>query len=126
MGLIIRTGTSDTDWFEIRFDDKCGDSSTCNFPLFVKSKMKGPIYMYLSYKDFYVQHRNSLKSVSQSQLSSLDPSYSTLKSACTGAFTNQEAGKDFSITSQRLDPSKPANPCGILASLFPTGMNISK
>lgn len=121
LGLVIKIGTSDTDWFEIRFDDKCGDSKTCTFPLFVKSKMKGPLYMYLTYKDFFVQHRNSLKSVSQSQLSDLGPSTSTLQSSCAGAYTNREAGHDFSVTGVRLNPDEPANPCGVLASLFPTG-----
>lgn len=121
MGVIIRTGTSDTDWFEIRFDDKCGDSTTCNFPLYVKNKIKGPIYLYLHFEDFFVQHRNSIKSVSQKQLSGVNLDYKSVKTACLGAVTNEEAAKDFSISGKRLDPKGVANPCGILASLFPKG-----
>ena len=69
IGLLIRSSTSDIETFTIRFDDKCGDAPVCQFPFFVKKTIKGPIYVYLHFKDFYVQHRASLKSVSHEQLS---------------------------------------------------------
>src|SRR3990167_4963526 len=72
LGLLIRAAGTDITTFTIRLDDKCGDSATCSFPLFVKSKIKGPIYVYLHFKDFYVQHRAGLKSVSHSQLAGED------------------------------------------------------
>lgn len=121
MGIIIKMGTSDTDYFEIRFDDKCGDSASCSFPFYVKNKMKGSIYVYLHFQDFFVQHRNSLKSVSQSQLAGQNLDLSSVTSLCSGAVTNEDTLRDYSITGKRLDPKGVANPCGILASLFPKG-----
>lgn len=122
MGGIIRAGTSDTDSFDIRFDDKCGDSSTCSFPFYVKNKMEGPIYVYLHFKDFFVQHRNSIKSVSQNQLSGEIVGYDAASTACIAAVRNEDTLRDYSITGKRLDPKAVANPCGILASLFPKGI----
>lgn len=125
MGVVIRAGTSDSNTFDIRFDDKCGDSATCSFPFYVKSKIEGPIFVYLHFQNFFVQHRNSLKSVSQSQLAGNNLNYESVKSACLNAITNEESLRDYSITGKRLDPKAVANPCGILASLFPKGSHRS-
>ena len=119
LGVVIRAGTSDTDGFMIRLDDKCGDSQTCSFPFFVKSTIKGPIYVYLHFKDFYIQHRKSLKSVSYDQLTGDNLKVSELADTCAGMLVNEDNQQDFSITGNRMDPQGPLNPCGIYASLFP-------
>lgn len=119
LGLLIRAAGTDITTFTIRLDDKCGDSATCSFPLFVKSKIKGPIYVYLHFKDFYVQHRAGLKSVSHSQLAGEDLSLSDAQSDCPGAVLNKDIIKSTSVSGKTLDPEAVASPCGLYASLFP-------
>ena len=119
LGVVIREGTTDTKSFQIRFDDKCGDSQTCEFPFFVKSRMKGPIYVYLHFKNFYVQHRKSLKSVDYDQLKGERQSAADVKTSCEGMVTNEDFVQDFSITGNKLDPKAALSPCGLYASLFP-------
>lgn len=119
LGIVIRMGTSNTDSFTLRFDDKCGDSESCSFPFIVKRKIKGPIFMYLHFKNFYVQHRMSLKSMSHSQLKGNNKSPKELEKYCKGMKINEDFKRDFSFKGDRLDPRAPLNPCGIYATLFP-------
>lgn len=119
LGIVIREGTTDTKSFQIRFDDKCGDSQTCEFPFFVKSRMKGPIYVYLHFKNFFVQHRRALKSVDHDQLKGERQSVADVKNSCEGMVTNEDFAQDFSVTGNKLDPKAALSPCGLYASLFP-------
>ena len=119
VGFIIRSGTSGVSSFTVRIDDKCGDSQNCQFPFFVKSDIQGPVYVYLYFKDFYVQHRRSLKSVSYTQLSGTYQSPSDLSSSCTGEVTNSDYSSIYSITGSKLNPADSLTPCGVLATLFP-------
>lgn len=119
LGVVIRAGTNNIESFNIRFDDKCGDSQTCEFPFFVKKKIEGPIYVYLHFKDFYIQHRKSLKSLDQDQLAGEYQSVSDVKNTCSGMVTNEDFAQDYSVTGAKLNPQSTLSPCGIYASLFP-------
>lgn len=120
-GLVLRATTSGTVVYSIRIDDKCSDSETCKIPLNIKKKMAGPVYVYLGYKNYFLNHRKAVKGIPYEQLTGHTISVADAQAVCTDKYKNEHLTNQYSWSNPalRLEPQEAMNPCGIYASLFP-------
>jgi hypothetical protein len=83
--------------------------------------MKGPVYLYIHFKDFFVNHRNVVRSVSKKQLNGQDiADNSDELSRCSKIQLNKENDAvTTSISGSTLVGDDAMSPCGIYPSLIP-------
>lgn len=123
IGIIIKATANDSTEFRIRFDDKCKNLASCDFSIYVRENVPGPVYVYIHFENFFLNHRRVMRSVSKDQLRGLKVEDSKIETACSGKTKN----KDIGVTSYTFNPTAavnadgPLNPCGIYASLYPKG-----
>jgi len=119
---VVKGTSNNSTEFRIRFDDKCRNKSPCVFDLFVRETIPGPVYLYIYFKNFYLNHRNVMRSFNKEQLKGEEVSMAKVESSCGEVTKNKHLGisKYFSNASP-VDPESALNPCGILPSLYPSG-----
>lgn len=126
IGLIVKGTSNNSTEFRIRFDDKCRNKSPCVFDLFVREAIPGPVYLYIYFKNFYLNHRNVMRSFSKDQLKGDEVAMDKVQSACGDVTRNKHAGvSKYFFNTSPVDPEGALNPCGILPSLFPSGRRSS-
>lgn len=124
IGVIIRGTANNAQEYQVRFDDKCKSGTNCVFNLLIREKMTGPIYIYLHFNNMFINHRKVMKSLSKKQLMGEDIDTDTLKTTCEGKVKNSDfanAKTAFQAKGQAYDSEATLNPCGIYATMFPTG-----
>lgn len=88
----------------------------------MRETIPGPVYVYVYYKNFYLNHRNVMKSFDKDQLRGTDKSVEDLVKSCGDVRRNKDIGvSKFWNNTNTVDPEAALNPCGILPSLFPSG-----
>ena len=78
--------------------------------------------LYYEFENYYQNHRQYVKGVSENQLKGINLSKNQLINECKGALTNKEIGVTLSINNTPLQENEVAIPCGIYAKSF---LNIS-
>ena len=58
LGIALRSSIVDKLEYRIRYDDKCVGQSTCKFDFVIREKATAPVYLYLHFKNFFINHRN--------------------------------------------------------------------
>ena len=121
LGVIIKATANNNTEFSIRYDDKCSSAAVCSFNFTVKETVTGPIYFYLEFSDFFLNHRNVMNSFSSKQLSGQDLDGSSLSSSCSGELYNSDFtfGNYYFNSGAQVVSSDVLNPCGIFPTLFP-------
>lgn len=62
----ILKSSADTPYFNnIRYDDACEGLNSCAKVFEVKEEITGPVYLYIYFEDFFINHRNVVRSVSR-------------------------------------------------------------
>lgn len=111
--------------YRFRFDDKCRQKVDCSFDIYIREDVPGPIYFYIHFDKFFLNHRKVMRSFNKEQLRGKDLPVSTIETNCGSKSRN----KDLSVTSYLFAPNNPVeadgplNPCGILPSLMSRGSN---
>jgi LEM3 (ligand-effect modulator 3) family / CDC50 family len=124
IGVIIRGTANSAQEYQVRFDDKCTAGTNCVFNLLIRDKMTGPIYVYLHFNNFFLNHRKVMKSLNKQQLMGNDVDLETLSTTCAGMSQNSDypfANTSLTAMGKPYVHSAALNPCGIYASLFPQG-----
>ena len=124
IGVIIRGTANNAQEYQVRFDDKCKSGTNCVFNLLIREKMTGPIYIYLHFNNLFINHRKVMKSLNKKQLMGEEIDIDTLKTTCEGRVKNSDfANAKTALQGKGLayDADAALNPCGIYATLFPTG-----
>lgn len=122
IGLVVKGTSNSSTEFRIRFDDKCRNKSPCVFDLFVRETIPGPVYLYIYFKNFYLNHRNVMRSFNKEQLKGEDVAQDKVQSSCGELTKNKHLGiSKYFFNTSPVDPEAPLNPCGILPSLYPSG-----
>ena len=97
---------------EYKKEYDCG-LSNCTVTFAVTSSIQKPVYLYYAIEGYHQNHRIYVKSRSPKQLAGkvYQPHELTECEPITTV-------KDLDISSIKLDPSSPANPCGLIAKSF--------
>lgn len=121
LGVVIRATSNNSTEFRIRYDDKCTSHSNlpCSFNFYVKEKIKGPLYFYIHFRNFYLPHRKVMRSFSSSQIAGKDRTNKQLERACPGKFLNKHLGVTKALDGSNVPEDGQLIPCGIMPSLFP-------
>lgn len=96
----------------LRYDDTCGTDSSCTIMFTPTVNLVNP-KIYYSLENFYVNHRNFVKSRSYKQMRGniLD---SDSISTCDYALTNGDMGYSKSVDGSSLSSGDVAYPCGLI------------
>ena len=105
----------------VDLNTECKTSGTCRAVVNIPNKIPKPVYIYLGFENFFLNHRKVFNSKSLAQLAGTSPAEGTLKSKCDPKYTNAHMGKTMSWGGTALTASAIASPCGTYASLFPSG-----
>lgn len=95
----------------------------CLLKFQVTEKIPAPSYVYYELDNFYMNHRDFVKSRIYSQLRGETHVNSRNNSQCEGAILikeifNDDESKYYSIGGKKLQPNDYANPCGLIAKSF--------
>jgi hypothetical protein len=88
--------------------------------LSIPEDIPGPVYVYYQLDNFYQNHRRYVKSRSFSQLNGKYLEKGDLKD-CDPIILNKDLGPNITFAADKvtkLDPEKPAVPCGLVAKSF--------
>lgn len=81
--------------------------------------MKGPVYLYSHFKNFHVNHRNVVRSVSRKQIAGESITKAELDKRCQALSLNKEFPVTTSFSGVPLVADAPLSPCGLYPSLIP-------
>ncbi len=123
-GIPIIITANDIVEFSIDYTNcKIKSDGTCTVQLKVNETIPGPVYFYYEINNFYMNHRDFVKSRSFSQLRGEENVNSSNNSICEGAiymsemFDNNTA-RYKTYTGKPLKGSDFANPCGLIAKSY--------
>jgi hypothetical protein len=116
--LIIRFSAAQPEFISVRFDTACWKQSSCGVLFNVHDKIKGPVYLYVHHKEYFVNHRNVVRSVSRKQLAGEKIGSEELN-RCTKFKLNKDAAKTTSFGGSSLSAEEQLSPCGIFPTLIP-------
>lgn len=119
MGIFIYTSGSSLFEHRERIDHSC-HTETCEVTIRVdQDTVPGPLYLYIAFEGFFVNHRKVLYSVDYDQLGGATMTAEQLKSNCEGYSTIRDLKKfhpDIDITGHHEDDI--VNPCGLFPFLY--------
>ena len=126
IGIIVLILSKEIKEFKIRYDNNedCDnalsnkESNECTLTINLQSDFKKTIMVYYQLENFYQNHRRYIKSRSINQLKGKRLTKSQIKDDCDPILTNEDLGRLKSVGGIDLVPSKPANPCGLIAKSF--------
>lgn len=121
ISLIIKFSAAQPDRIDVRFDSACFNQDTCGVLFNVHEDMPGPVYLYIHYKNFYVNHRNVVQSISSTQLTGTDINDdSQKKESCDPFKLNSDVSTiTTSYQGTTLVNDEVLSPCGIYPVLVP-------
>jgi hypothetical protein len=102
---------------KLKISDLCF-TNPCDLRFRIVDKYDGPVFVYIGYDNFYLNHRKIINSVDSKQLEGKSVTADDIKNTCMGFETVNDA--------RRLLPNKFANwtgsdilyPCGLLPLMF--------
>lgn len=126
LAIVVGASTSSGKTYEFDIVEKCravvaasgSPTQNCQFTVDIPETITKPAYVYIGYKDFFVNHRNVKNSVSLTQLSGSRIDATTANSKCTSKVTNADAGKTVSYSGSQLQAANVMTPCGLRANLY--------
>jgi hypothetical protein len=129
LGIVILVYSNQIQEASIEYTNSCPTLTgqiLCNVTFQINSTMTAPVMVYYQLNNFYQNHRRYVKSKSNSQLAGTIVSASDLSSDCDPITTITNLGNNVTINGTILSGDKPANPCGLIAKSFFTGLLIFK
>lgn len=101
----------------------------CRVEFNLNETLKGPLFVYYELNNFYLNHRNLVKSKIFTQLQGKTHVDSSNNSKCEGAvymweMFDNDTSKYFTYTGVPLNGTSFANPCGLVAKCMFNGIPI--
>ena len=126
MGVYIYSSGSSLFEHKERIDHSCREQ-TCEVTVRVDKKIvSGPLYLYIGFEGFYVNHRKVLYSIDYDQLGGSDMTMEQLKTHCDGYRTIEDLKRFHSkIDTSGYSYDEIVNPCGLFAFLY-TRCNVKR
>lgn len=119
----VLKSSADTPFFHnIRYDDACDGLTSCAKVFEIKEEVTGPVYLYIYFEDFFINHRNVVRSVSRRQIAGEDVDDGEIDKRCPGFRTNSDKPALTSYLGASLVQTETLSPCGIYPSLVPGDM----
>ncbi len=84
----------------------------------MNEKVNKKLYVYVGYRDFYINHRKVMNSVNYNQLKGNIVSESDAKSLCDDYYLNKHGMKYQPDKFKDLDPEGTMLPCGLFPLLY--------
>lgn len=119
LSFILKSSADSPYFNNIRYDDVCEGQTACAKVFEVKEEITGPVYLYIYYEDFFINHRNVVRSVSRRQIAGEDVDDAEIDKRCPGFRTNKDKPATSSFTGVPLVETETLTPCGIYPSLIP-------
>lgn len=124
---MVNFSTSGGKEYSFNVNEKCKgkvspgskSSTSCRFDIEIGEKLEKPVYIYIGYKNFFVNHRNIMNSVDNTQLSGTAVNIDRARGKCKGRVFNEDGGKTSSFKGSSLEKREVMYPCGLQASLIP-------
>ena len=121
IGILIRATCNGNKELEFRIDDRCTDGVMCHIEFTIKEEIKGPVYVYLHYTNFFLNHRRVMRSFNKDQMKGAIPTQTSIDNTCLNMQWNKDSGHIQGIAGNALVPEDPLYPCGILPNLYVKG-----
>lgn len=119
VGIPMMVLSSNIREYSVRYDQACGNASSCLRNLEVGEAMDGPIFVYYQLHNYYQNHRLYAKSISYKQLKGDAITVADAQSDCDPIIYNGNITATRALDGTPLNPNEIANPCGIIAySIF--------
>ncbi len=99
--------------------------SKCDVNIVITETLKAPVYFYYGLSNFYQNHRKYLKSRDADQLAGVIKAADSITD-CDPIIYNKDIAPyltSYFNSSIVLDPNAVANPCGLVAKSYFTGIN---
>ncbi len=126
IGIIVLLLSQEIKEFKIRYDniEQCDNalsdkqSKECTLQIKLDSDFNSTVMVYYQLENFFQNHRRYIKSRSINQLKGKILSKGQIKDDCDPIITNEDLGRINSVGGKKLEPTEPANPCGLIAKSF--------
>ena len=126
IGIIVLLLSQEIKEFKIRYDniEQCDNalsdkqSKECTLHIKLDSDFNSTVMVYYQLENFFQNHRRYIKSRSINQLKGKILSKGQIKDDCDPIITNEDLGRINSVGGIKLEPTEPANPCGLIAKSF--------
>ena len=126
IGIIVLLLSQEIKEFKIRYDniEECDNalsdkqSKECTLQIKLDSDFNSTVMVYYQLENFFQNHRRYIKSRSINQLKGKNLSKGQIKDDCDPIITNEDLGRINSVGGEKLVPTEPANPCGLIAKSF--------
>ncbi len=126
IGIIVLLLSQEIKEFKIRYDniEQCDNalsdkqSKECTLQIKLDSDFNSTVMVYYQLENFFQNHRRYIKSRSINQLKGKNLSKGQIKDDCDPIITNEDLGRINSVGGKKLEPTEPANPCGLIAKSF--------
>lgn len=119
LSFILKSSADKPYFYNIRYDDICEGQNSCAKVFEVKEEVTGPVFLYIYYEDFFINHRNVVRSVSRRQIAGEDVADSEIDKRCPGFRNNKDKPALVSFSGASLVETETLSPCGIYPSLLP-------
>ena len=101
-----------------RIDDGCFDDK-CEYLMRIdKERLKGPLFIYIEYKSFYVDHRKVMLSINYKQMRGEEVDRDDLKNDCKDYLTYKDLSNFYPDLAKDKDPDALLFPCGLFSFLY--------
>lgn len=117
IGIFILNISSKLNEITYRFDDKCS-KNVCNLEFHIKNDIKGPFYVYIGFKNFYLNNRKVMLSVNKKQLNGKIISENEENNSCKDYFYYEDGQRYLKKKLEETSLNKVLNPCGLYPLLY--------
>jgi hypothetical protein len=117
IGIFIYTSSSKLLKMDFRFDNKC-TKNDCDIIFNLKKDYKGPIYIYIRFKNFYRNNRKVMLSINAQQMKGKDMSNESEITDCINYSKVKDAKRFFDDIFNDKNDEDIIHPCGLKAFLY--------
>lgn len=121
IGILIRATCNNNKELSFRVDDKCVDGVQCYINFTIKEEIKGPVYIYMHYTNYFLNHRRVMRSFNKDQMRGVIPTQTSIDNTCANMQWNKDSARTTGLTMNVLGADDPLYPCGILPNLYVKG-----
>ena len=117
IGLFILKTSSNIYSLIYRFDDKC-TKNVCELNFHIKNDIKGPFYVYIGFKNFYLNNRKVMLSLDKNQLRGDIINDIKENDSCKNYFYYKHGKRYLKKKFEGSNLNKILHPCGLNSLLY--------
>lgn len=117
IGITLYTNSSSQYKFSHQIDQTCFKNK-CQIRFILKEDQNGPFYVYVKYKDFYLNHRNIAFSVDWGQINGGSYDSGNPNARCKGYSLNEDGVAFYPGLFEKKNKGEIMNPCGLFSLLY--------